>query len=186
MLNGKIIAIGGEIGHDKLHEQQTLVDQYDPATNTWSSLATIPVGKSHDESSTYVTPDGKIISAGGQIANFGITDDVIEYDPASNAWTTIGKLPEPLQGPVVQQIGNQIIVATGNAARGRFIMFGSGIWDKKRLRIFAQLGDTRPLRVAANLVEPLRRLWRFIARDAIARRDCARSIADPLNRDIAG
>ncbi len=115
VLDGKIIAIGGEIGHDKLHEQQTLVDEYDPATNTWSSLAPIPVAKSHNESSTFVTPDGKIISAGGQIANFGITDDVIEYDPASNSWSTIGELPEGLQGPVVQEIGNQIIVATGNA-----------------------------------------------------------------------
>ena len=111
VLDGKIYAIGGEFGHDLLHEQQTLVDCYDPIAKTWTRLASIPQAKSHDESGTFVTPDGKIISAGGQIDDFHETDNVVEYDPDTNTWTTIGKLPLPMQGAVVQQVGNQIIVA---------------------------------------------------------------------------
>lgn len=118
VLDGKIIAIGGEFGHDKFHIQQNLVDSYDPATDTWTRLASIPQARSHNESSTYVAPNGHIISAGGQIDNYKQTADVIDYDPATKKWTTIGKLPKPLMGPVVQQIGNKIIIATGNDGVG--------------------------------------------------------------------
>jgi N-acetylneuraminic acid mutarotase len=118
VLNGKIIVIGGEFGHDAEHDQQALVDEYDPIAKTWTSLASMPIEKSHAESSTFVTPDGKIIVAGGQIADFKATDNVVQYDRAKNQWVTLGKLPMPLMGPVVQQVGNKIIVTTGSQTVG--------------------------------------------------------------------
>jgi N-acetylneuraminic acid mutarotase len=118
VLNGKIICIGGEFGHDITHDQQSLVDEYDPIAKTWTRLASMPINKSHAESATYVTPDGKIIVAGGQVDDWKSTNNVVEYDRAKNQWTTLGTLPVALQGPVVQQVGNKIVVTTGNQGSG--------------------------------------------------------------------
>jgi N-acetylneuraminic acid mutarotase len=117
VLGGKIYAIGGEFGHDITHDQQALVDRYDPVSKTWQRLASMPVAKSHFECSTFIL-NGKIVAAGGQIGDYKSTDDVSMYDPATNKWSTLGKLPAPLQGPVVQQYGNKIIVTTGNKGSG--------------------------------------------------------------------
>jgi N-acetylneuraminic acid mutarotase len=118
IFNGKIYCIGGEFGHDKLHQQTAIVQVYDPIAKTWTRLADMPTPRSHNEASTFVTPGGKIIVAGGQIANFGVTDVVEQYDPASNTWSVIGKLPRAMEGPVAQQIGDTIIVTTGNPGSG--------------------------------------------------------------------
>jgi N-acetylneuraminic acid mutarotase len=116
--NGKIYCFGGEFGHDKQHLQQSIVQVYDPIAKTWTRLADMPTPKSHSEAATFVTPSGKIIVAGGQIANFGVTDEVAQYDPASNTWSVIGRLPRAMEGPVVQEIGNMLIVSTGNPGGG--------------------------------------------------------------------
>jgi N-acetylneuraminic acid mutarotase len=118
IVNGKIYCFGGEVGHDKQHLQHADVQIYDPIAKSWSRGANMPTPKSHNEASTFVTPDNKVIVAGGQIANFGETDEVVQYDPASDSWTTIGKLPRALEGPVVQQIGDTIIVTSGNPGTG--------------------------------------------------------------------
>jgi hypothetical protein len=94
------------------------VQIYDPLAKTWSTGANMPTPKSHNEAATFVTPGGKIIVAGGQTANFGETDEVAQYDPVADKWTVIGKLPRAMEGPVVQQIGDLIIVATGNPGTG--------------------------------------------------------------------
>ena len=111
--NGKIYAIGGEYGHDLLHNQQSLVQAYDPIAKTWSQVSSLPTARSHFESGTFVW-DGKIFCAGGQIADYKSTDEVDMYDPSLNKWTIVGRLPAVLQGPVVQRVGNEIIVTTGN------------------------------------------------------------------------
>ena len=111
-LNGKIYSFGGEIGHDLLHLQQTQVDVYDPATDSWTQLADMPISKSHTESSIFVS-NGKIILAGGQIDNFASTSTIMEYDPAANSWAMLGNLPGPLQGTFLQPVGNQLVLTNG-------------------------------------------------------------------------
>ena len=118
IFNGKIYCFGGEVGHDKLHQQHSDVQIYDPIARSWSFGANMPTPKSHNEAATFVTPAGKIIVAGGQVADFHVTDEVVQYDPIADAWTTIGKLPQPMEGPVVQQIGDAIIISTGNPGTG--------------------------------------------------------------------
>ena len=41
------------------------------------------------------------------------TDNVIAYNPQTNAWETLPSLPAPRQGLVVSLVGNQIVVALG-------------------------------------------------------------------------
>lgn len=116
-LGGKLYAIGGEFGHDITHDQQALVHRFDPASNSWQRLADMPVASSHFESSTFVW-NGKIVVAGGQVDGWKATDTVSLYDPATDKWSTIGKLPVPLQGPVVQLVGNKLVINGGSKQQG--------------------------------------------------------------------
>jgi len=114
-LNGKIYAVGGEIGHDKLHNQQSLVQVYDPATNTWTRVASLPRPKSHAESSTFLM-DGRILSAAGQNDDAYVqapTNSVNLYEPLTNRWIPLGNLPAARQGTIIQRIGNLIIMTAG-------------------------------------------------------------------------
>ncbi|MEO6434994.1 MAG: kelch repeat-containing protein [Tepidisphaeraceae bacterium] len=115
---GKIYAIGGEFGHDLGHQQQSLVHRYDPVAKTWQQLASMPTRKSHFEAALFVNPQGKIIVAGGQVDDYASTDEVVQYDPLTNTWDVIGKLPTKNQGGVVQQIGSKIYVHSGNPGTG--------------------------------------------------------------------
>ena len=111
-MGGKIYVFGGEIGHDAHHRQQTDASVYDPATNSWEKLAAMPIGKSHAESSTFVL-NGRVVIAGGQIDNFQATANVVEYDPASNTWAMLPALPKPLEGVIVQPLGERLFVTGG-------------------------------------------------------------------------
>lgn len=112
VVNGKIYLMGGEIGHDELHEQQSETDVYDPTTDTWTRLADMPMPKSHDESGTFVV-DGKIVLAGGQVDDFQSTNNISEYDPAANQWYILPPLPNTLAGTIAQKIGSKFYVVSG-------------------------------------------------------------------------
>jgi N-acetylneuraminic acid mutarotase len=118
VLNNKIYVIGGEFGHDIGHVQTRLVHRYDPIGKTWERLGDMPIAKSHAETSTFVTPSGKIIMAGGQIGDWKSTDDVSMYDPSTDTWSTLGKLPKANQGPIIQQVGNKVFIIAGNEGNG--------------------------------------------------------------------
>ncbi|MGC4031032.1 MAG: kelch repeat-containing protein [Tepidisphaeraceae bacterium] len=110
---GKYVYVfGGEIGHDKTHDQQNLLHRYDPETDTWVKLASAPQEKSHAESSAFVL-NGKIIWAGGQTNPQAATSSVYQFDPATGKWTTLASLPYKRQGTIVQKVGNYFVFATG-------------------------------------------------------------------------
>jgi N-acetylneuraminic acid mutarotase len=111
-LGGKLYIFGGEIGHDAHHRQQTDASVYDPATDSWTTLAGMPIGKSHAESATFVL-NGRVIIAGGQIDNFQATANIVEFDPAANAWAMLPPLPRPLEGAIVQPLGDRLFVTGG-------------------------------------------------------------------------
>ncbi len=71
-----------------------LIDEYDPASDSWRALAPMPKGLDH---LGVAVIDGKIITVGGFIGSVhrGAVSDVYEYDPAANTWRTLA----PLKGP---------------------------------------------------------------------------------------
>lgn len=115
-LNGKIYAIGGQHGIDEARSNQQQVDVYDPASDTWTRAANLPVPRGHTSASTFVHQN-RIFVIGGTVnggSNGLPSADVLAYDPATNRWNTLPSIPEARKSPVAGPIGNQIIVATGN------------------------------------------------------------------------
>src|SRR2546425_10690868 len=90
-VNGKIYVLGGSaLGRD----DQTLVEEYDPATDRWRVRAPMPRGLSHAGA---VGMNGKIYVIGGFTRNvhMGALDVVFEYDPANDSWRTLASMKSP-------------------------------------------------------------------------------------------
>jgi N-acetylneuraminic acid mutarotase len=114
-LNGKLYAIGGQYSQESSQIAQSTVECYDPATDTWTLVASLPGPRSHINESTFVM-DGKIIVLGGEIGYNLPQNTVYSYDPTLNQWDLIGLLPANRSTSIAGVIGDhQIISATGNS-----------------------------------------------------------------------
>jgi N-acetylneuraminic acid mutarotase len=98
-VNGRIYAVGGLSGRANANSI------YDPALNSWSVGADLPVATDHDWA----------VSLGGRLyAGGGGSNRVFRYDPVVNQWTEIASSAFVHGGtPVVAVIGDQIFVAGG-------------------------------------------------------------------------
>jgi N-acetylneuraminic acid mutarotase len=115
-LNGKAYAVGGQ--HlDEVSTNQTEVDAYDPATDTWTQVAALPVPTGHNHQSTFVR-NGRIVVAGGETNGGQFLADAREYDPDLDSWVALPSLPQPRQAGDAQQIEGRIYFTGGRATDG--------------------------------------------------------------------
>jgi hypothetical protein len=113
VLNGKIYAIGGQHGRDETTQNQSTVQTYDPATDTWKSVASLPKPRSHFGNSTFVV-NGAIWIVGGVTQGRTPLSDVTRYDPVSNTWKEIEALPAARKAPVGRLINGKVYITTGS------------------------------------------------------------------------
>jgi N-acetylneuraminic acid mutarotase len=119
-VNGTIYAIGGLHVMNEETGQDDEVDAYDPATDTWTQVASLPMPWSHFHTATMVV-DGKIVIVGGQTNG---PDDgtyepsIAEYDPATDQWQMLAPLPEARQAVSAVWINGRLIVAQGATQGG--------------------------------------------------------------------
>jgi N-acetylneuraminic acid mutarotase len=113
-LNGLIYVIGGQNGTDEYQGNSADVDVYNPATDSWSSLASLPEGRSHIMNSTLIY-NGQILVVGGEIDGTDFSPDVLVYDPVANTWTKLTNLalPQGRKTPIASIFGNQLVVVGG-------------------------------------------------------------------------
>lgn len=116
---GNLYAIGGQIRHDHDPVDLKSLYQFNPTTNSWSTKADLPSGRSHFEPGT-LTYDGSIIIVGGRANQngygFGQLNWVTLYDTAKNKWCELRALPLALIAPHAARIGNQLIVTGGGSS----------------------------------------------------------------------
>ena len=84
VVDGKIYAIGGMVGGPTPWTGLSVVEAYDPATDTWTRKADMPTRRlCHSVSAV----DGKIYSMGGGTSNGDALATLEEYDPITDTWT---------------------------------------------------------------------------------------------------
>ena len=120
---GKLYLISGNTsGHNG--PVSPLVDVFDPATGSFTALASIPNARDHFFA---VAHQGKIYVAGGRDSNAGADGDIFDdtiaavdvYDIAGNSWTTLpaaSNLPTARAAAATAIVGNELIVAGGESA----------------------------------------------------------------------
>jgi N-acetylneuraminic acid mutarotase len=113
-LNGKIYALGGATGHDTGPRDVAFVHVYNPASNQWTQLASLPVAASHIETGTFVQ-DGRIFVTGGRsnVTGQKLLDTFYSYDPNTNSWSSLPPLPRPTRVHVARVINGMLIVGNG-------------------------------------------------------------------------
>ena len=95
--NGKIYVVGGFVAPEKTTipvgaawEPIEDVWEYDPAADSWKSLAPLPTKRG---SAVAVEVAGKIYVIGGYISGHGPVDTVYEYDQSANRWRARSPMP---------------------------------------------------------------------------------------------
>ena len=98
-LNGRIYAIGGYTvvvrdGKPAVNPNSGINEVYDPATDSWRTLASVPMGANH---TGIAVLGGKIYIGGGFLATgHGMsTDRFFAYDPATDRWQELSRLSSP-------------------------------------------------------------------------------------------
>ncbi len=112
-LNGKVYAVGGQQNQDAAEAPQAALQVYDPATNTWSSLASMPFGRSHIASATIVV-NNRIVTLGGETTFQNAVNNVSAYDPTTNTWTELTALPVSRASGVAGFINGNYYYSTGD------------------------------------------------------------------------
>ena len=114
-INGIAYAVGGQHLYNEYGGNDSEVDAYNPVTNQWTTVASLPFVWSSAHTTTMAV-NGKIVIVGGQ-TNGGYDgiylNNIEEYDPAANQWTSVGTLPEANEGEAAAYINGELIVADG-------------------------------------------------------------------------
>jgi len=112
-IDGKVYAIGGAANQDADETALSTVEMYDPATDKWSTAASLPTPRALIMSGVDVFAN-RVIVGGGETAYNVPTDQVTAYDPTTNTWTQLAKLPQKRTSGILKDLGNVLIFTTGH------------------------------------------------------------------------
>jgi hypothetical protein len=113
IINNKMYAIGGRSGMYDGNYLST-VEEYDPATNEWTTKASMPTARS---GLVVGVVGGKIYAIGGW--NGSSLTTVEEYDPGTNQWTAKSPMPTGRSGFDLCVVNDKIYVIEKRDGSGR-------------------------------------------------------------------
>ncbi len=121
VFNGKIYFIGGQHGQDSKLVTQKDVDAYDPATDTWTKMADLPVpaganGRGHISSGVTVMGN-RILVLGGEIVHQSSVNMVSAYTPETNTWENLTPIPANRFSGVAGNINGLIYYSGGSKTK---------------------------------------------------------------------
>ncbi len=112
-LAGRFCVIGGYtyddfVFQDVYHDE---VQAYDPASDTWETLAPLPVGRI---GAAVGVVDGRLFLTGGTNDGPAALRDTLEYDPAIDAWTARVTPPDRRSYGGAAVVGRELFVVGGS------------------------------------------------------------------------
>ncbi|MBI1927340.1 PEP-CTERM sorting domain-containing protein [Candidatus Poribacteria bacterium] len=102
-LGGFIYAVGGVTGSFSFPSNTSAVERYDPAANSWSDVASLPIGMAPN---TVVAVGGYLYAVGGAPGR-----SAFRYSPIDDIWTSIADVPFDTWG---NPNGSQILDGAGH------------------------------------------------------------------------
>lgn len=117
VLDGKVYAVGGQHRHDGNLVTQASVHAYDPGSNTWTEVQSLPGGRGHISNATFAL-DGRIIAVVGELAHGRYTNQVVAYDPGANSWTQLTQFPVARSSGVGGPLDHGFLYSGGGTKAG--------------------------------------------------------------------
>ena len=118
VVGGKIYVIGGRITANNIGgftaANVDVVEEYNPATDSWRAMNRMPTARSGQGWATY---QGKIYVAGGEQRDYHIEGplrDVEVFDPAVNDWYRLPSMPTARHGVNVAAYNGKLFVIGGH------------------------------------------------------------------------
>jgi N-acetylneuraminic acid mutarotase len=124
VINGKLYVAGGmtktllnDVTYEYEPEPWAELDVYDPATNVWTTKASMPTARWGAASGVI---DGKLYVAGGRGADLSVLSTMEMYDPASNSWGVRAKMLTGREGAGAAVVGGvfHVLGGTGGSDSG--------------------------------------------------------------------
>jgi N-acetylneuraminic acid mutarotase len=112
-LNGKIYAIGGFRANGS---SATTVEVYDPASDSWQTVAPLPVGLNHPLAAS--VGNRLYVIGGHPESGPEAVDTTYAYDPDANTWTERARMPSA-RGALAVAVIDGKISAVGGSPRER-------------------------------------------------------------------
>ncbi|MBI3646088.1 MAG: hypothetical protein HY233_09015, partial [Acidobacteriales bacterium] len=91
------------------------LEVYDPATNIWTSKASMPTTRSHMDGAVI---DGKLYVVGGSTDGGNAIATLEVYDPSTDAWTTNAPMPTARQSHGAGEVNGILYAVSGVLAGG--------------------------------------------------------------------
>ncbi|MHC4147361.1 MAG: kelch repeat-containing protein, partial [Planctomycetota bacterium] len=110
-----IYAIGGAPGGSQWHQGLSTVEEYDPATDTWTPKADMPTARTYLSTSVV---NGRVYAIGGRTSNRNAFSTVEEYDPATDTWTPKAGMPTERLRMTTSVANGKIYAIGGSGNRG--------------------------------------------------------------------
>jgi N-acetylneuraminic acid mutarotase len=117
VVNNKIYVIGGRIGAAFIGvaSNTNIVEEYDPTTDQWGAIrARMPTARS---AVAWGVHRNRIYVAGGEFQDdrlMAAFRALEAYDPATNGWTSLPRMPTPRHGLAGAVIGNRLHLVSGD------------------------------------------------------------------------
>jgi N-acetylneuraminic acid mutarotase len=109
-VNGYLYVIGGIAPPYNVSDAQNAVSKYDPATDTWTLVASMPTAR-HSLSSAVI--GNHIYAVGGHVSNS--RSECERYNVLTNTWESMASKPTAVSGPGVAAFGGKIYAFGGNS-----------------------------------------------------------------------
>lgn len=108
--------LGGQFGHDVEPEDINDHQIYDASKDSWRNAARLNRPRSHMEPGSFLH-QGKVIVSGGRSNLIPVLYDVNAYDPATDTWSELPGLPEPMRAPVLRVVGSALLCGLGGVTK---------------------------------------------------------------------
>ena len=123
--SGKVVIAGGITFVNSMYSQTASVESYDPVSNSWSTLASMPAARS-EHTSTRLS-NGKIFIVGGSAGGIYLNSAVI-YDTTTNTWVSAANLNFSRANHGASLLANgKVLVVGGSGDSGS--LFSAEIYD---------------------------------------------------------
>jgi N-acetylneuraminic acid mutarotase len=118
-VNGRIYVIGGSAGGpgaSQWYQGTSTVEEYDPATDTWTPKADMPTARTALSTSVV---NGRIYAIGGRFGNNSSAFSTVEeYDPATDTWTPKADMPTQRLRMTTSVVNGKIYAIGGSGTSG--------------------------------------------------------------------